>query len=162
MQAGIGGWSQDLCRGLAMLGTSGLTIIKRYKSSELPAEAKDEHLILDGALLTSAIFIFWPMRTLTPVVYSTNSSPFPVAYSLSMFNSRSVAMASQAAGMSASLTLPWFARTLPILTKLLVNIATELMFPPPIFEAASPKLVFLGAASLSRSLMLLTLIVAAV
>ena len=48
------------------------------------------------------------------------------------------------------------------LTKLLVIIATELMFPPPIFEAASPKLVFLGAASLSRSLMLLTLIVAAV
>ena len=103
-----------LCRGLAMLGTSGLTIIKRYKSSELPAEAKDEHLILDGALLTSAIFIFWPIRTLTPVVYSTSNSPFPVAYSLSMLNSRSVAMESQAAGMSASLTLPWFARTLPI------------------------------------------------
>ena len=97
-----------------MLGTSGLTIIKRYKSSELPAEAKDEHLILDGALLTSAIFIFWPIRTLTPVVYSTSNSPFPVAYSLSMLNSRSVAMESQAAGMSASLTLPWFARTLPI------------------------------------------------
>ena len=95
-----------LWTGFSKLGTSGLIIINKYKSSAFPDAANAEHFILIGAFLTSETFIFPPWLIRTPVGNSTNNSPCPLQYSGSIRSSKSSPNCSHHLERSSSLTFP--------------------------------------------------------